>query len=213
MTYKRTIIAAGMLLLAMALTQYVSRVEEIRVHKPFSTFPKQIGEWSGKETRFEERVYDILGVDDSFLGHYFTPDKRYVQLYVGFYESQREGDIIHSPRNCMPGSGWNVSEISKEMIKDPNSGSGEAKVIKLLLQKGVEKQVVLYWFHSRGRIISSEYTQKVYLVLDSIFRHRTDGSFVRLITPVVGGNEGAAVTDLKDFAEALMPILNEHIPS
>ena len=193
MTYKRTIIASLVLLLATAFTQYISKAETIHPHKPFSTFPKQIGEWVGKEDRFDPRVYEILGVDDSFLGNYWTSDGRHVQLYIGFYESQREGDLIHSPRNCMPGAGWNVTDISHEMIKNPKAGSNEVKVIKLILQKGAQKQIVLYWFHSRGRIISSEYFKKIYLVLDSIFRHRTDGSFIRLIAPVTNGNEDIAL--------------------
>lgn len=213
MTYQRSAIAAGTLLLTFFLTLYLSRAEDIHVNKPFSTFPKQIEAWRGQEGRFDPRVYEVLGVDDSFLGHYATPDRRYVELYIGFYASQREGDLIHSPRNCMPGSGWNVADISHAMIKDPRSASGESRVIKLLLKKGAEKQVVLYWFHSRGRVIASEYAQKVYLVLDSILKHRTDGSFVRLISPAVGGDEAAALNNLKDFAESLMPILYEYIPS
>ena len=185
----------------------------IPASKPFATFPKQIGEWTGKESRFEQRIYDILGVEDSFLANFRTKDDRNVQLYVGYYESQREGDLIHSPRNCMPGTGWNVTKISYEIIKRPKSENGNAKVIKLLLKKGAQKQIVLYWFHSRGRIIHSEYWQKIYLVVDSIFRHRTDGSFVRLIAPVINGDENSTVNNLKEFGELLMPILDEFIPS
>jgi len=212
MTYKRTISAAAILLLAMAFTQYISRAEVIPASKPFSTFPKQIGEWNGKESRFDQKIYDILGVEDSFLANFKTEDNRNVQIYIGYYESQREGDLIHSPRNCMPGSGWNVADISHETITHSRSENREAKVIKLLLKKGAQKQIVLYWFHSRGRIIHSEYWQKIYLVMDSIFRHRTDGSFVRLITPVINGDEKLAVKNLKDFGELLMPILDEFIP-
>lgn len=213
MTYKRTLTAAAILFLAMAFAHYINRSEMIPASKPFATFPKQIGEWTGKESRFEQRIYDILGVEDSFLANFRTKDDRNVQLYVGYYESQREGDLIHSPRNCMPGTGWNVAKISYEIIKRPKSENGNAKVIKLLLKKGAQKQIVLYWFHSRGRIIHSEYWQKIYLVVDSIFRHRTDGSFVRLIAPVINGDENSTVNNLKEFGELLMPILDEFIPS
>ena len=213
MSYKRTIAVAVILALTLLFTRYLSQAKDVPAKKPFSTFPKTIGEWQGKEDRFDQKIYDILGVDDSFLGNFWTKYRRHVQLYIGFYESQREGDIIHSPRNCMPGAGWNVAEISNEMINDTGRESGEARVIKLILVKGVQKQIMLYWFHSRGRIISSEYTQKIYLVIDSIFRHRTDGSFVRLISPVINDNEQAAIQNLKDFAEVLMPVLYEYIPS
>jgi EpsI family protein len=173
----------------------------------------QIVNWYGEEERFDQKVYDILGVDDSILANYRSSDGKQINLYIGFYESQRQGDIIHSPRNCMPGSGWNVADVSYEMVADSRSESGEAKVIKLRLVKGAEKQIMLYWFHSRGRIISSEYWQKIYLVLDAFQHNRTDGSFVRLTTTVRDGNEEAAVETLKEFAHLIMPLLNEYIPS
>jgi EpsI family protein len=154
-----------------------------------------------------------LGVDDSFLGSYKTSDGRQVELYIGFYQNQREGDLIHSPKNCMPGGGWNIVHTSLEEIKTPGTNPENYKVIKLMLQKGAQKQVVLYWFQSRGRIINSEYMQKIYLVVDSMMRHRTDGSFVRLIAPVLNGDETKALNTLKDFAVQLMPILYEYIPS
>ena len=86
------------------------------------------------------------------------------------------------------------------------------KAIKLLLQKGAEKQIVLYWFQSRGRIISSEYMQKIWLVIDSVTKHRTDGSFVRLISPVAV-DESTTLKALKEFANMVYPVLSEHIPS
>jgi EpsI family protein len=83
----------------------------------------------------------------------------------------------------------------------------------MILENGGRKQAMLYWFQSRGRIISSEYWQKIYLVLDSVFRRRTDGSFVRLIAPVSGEGRQEAFRDLTEFAEQVMPVLNTYIPS
>jgi EpsI family protein len=81
------------------------------------------------------------------------------------------------------------------------------------MKKGIHEQMVLYWYQSRGRIISSEYLQKIYLVLDSINRKRTDGSFVRLITPIRGGDDKQAFQTLKGFATEVFPILSEYIPA
>jgi EpsI family protein len=187
--------------------------ENIHPNKPFSTFPKTIGKWIGREGRFAESTYEILGVDDSFLGNYTAPDGSQIQLYVGFHQSQREGDLIHSPKNCMPGSGWNITQTSLKELSMPNSNPGKIKVIKLLLEKSSQKQIVLYWFQSRGRFISSEYMQKIYLIIDAITRHRTDGAFVRLIAPVVNGNEDVSLKNLEDFFKLLMPILQDYIPS
>jgi EpsI family protein len=110
----------------------------------------------------------------------------------------------------MPGGGWNIIHVSHEPLE---LSSGPIKVIKLILEKGQQRQVVLYWFQSRGRFIASEYWQKIYLVLDSIFKHRTDGSFVRLISPVGPSGQQESLETLKGFAKTVIPILEEYLPS
>lgn len=212
MKWTHTLAAVLVMAAGMMLTQYASRAEEIHPNRPLADFPRRIGDWQGREDRFDQQVYDVLGVDDSFLANYRGPDGETVQLYVGFYQSQRQGDIIHSPRNCMPGSGWNISDTEIVSIA-PEGGKGPVKVIRMVLENGGRKQAMLYWFQSRGRVISSEYWQKIYLVLDSVFRRRTDGSFVRLIAPVSGEDEAPAFRDLTEFAERVLPVLNEYIPS
>ena len=133
-------------------------------------------------------------------------------LYIGFHQSQREGDLIHSPKNCMPGGGWNIVDTSIVDLNVPSHQPKSVKVIRLMLQNGLRKQMVLYWYHSRGRVIHSEYHQKIYLVIDSITRRRTDGSFVRLISPVTS-DEKQTLEVLKDFAVQLLPLLDDYIPS
>ena len=213
MTWKRTLIASAIMISTMVFLNYVNHAENIVANKPFSTFPLEIGKWEGQEDRFDERTYEILGVEDSFLGNYVSPDGRRINLYIGFYQSQRQGDLIHSPRNCMPGSGWNIVGSSFEDITLPGTNPGSIEIARLNLKKGNQRQVVLYWFQSRGRFIASEYMQKIYLVMDSILRQRTDGSFVRLIAPVNQDNQEATVDYMKDFIEVLMPVLEEYIPS
>jgi len=151
-------------------------------------------------------------VDDSTLISYQDAEGKFVQLYIGYYQSQREGDLIHSPKNCMPGSGWEIDRTSIEELALAGKRPQTIKVIKLTLKKGPSTQVVLYWFQSRGRFIASEYWQKIYLVWDAIFENRTDGSFIRLIAPV--GPKGMDYTTdyLKTFAEKIIPILQEYLP-
>ncbi len=199
------------MLVTAVLTIFASQSERISPNKPFSEFPLEIGQWEGKKGELDQEVYNILGVEDYILANYRKVSGETVNLYVGFYQSQKEGDIIHSPKNCMPGAGWKITDTSIETVKVADAQKN-IRVINLLLQKGAEKQVVLYWFQSRGRIISSEYMQKIWLVIDSITKHRTDGSFVRLISPVMVDEE-TTINILKDFANAVYPVLNEHIPS
>ena len=161
--------------------QHTSFRELSNRNTPLSQFPTQIGNWNGVVDRFDDKIYDALGVDDSILCHFRDHSENYVQLYIGFHQSQVEGDLIHSPKNCMPGGGWNIVETSIVDLTVPTPQPQSVKVIQLLLQNGLRKQMVLYWYHSRGRVIASEYHQKIFLVIDSIARRRTDGSFVRLM--------------------------------
>ncbi len=211
MTPKRTIIIIGIMLITAALTAFASHSEMIAPNKPFSEFPLELDQWKGQKGELDQKVYNILGVEDYILANYRKVSGEMVNFYVGFYQSQKEGDIIHSPKNCMPGAGWNITDTSIETVPMEDTGTS-IKVIKLLLQKGAEKQVVLYWFQSRGRIISSEYMEKIWLVVDSVIKNRTDGSFVRLISPVTVDEE-TTVQLLKEFVNKVFPALNEHIPS
>jgi len=213
MSFKRTIIASIIMISTMICVHYMSYSEDVKLNKPFPTFPKKIGEWTGKEEHFDQAVYDVLGVSDSYLADYFNHEGSNVQLYIGYYKSQKEGQQIHSPKNCMPGSGWNITETSLEDITLKGDVSKKIKVIKLLLEKDRQKQVVLYWYQSNGRFISSEYAQRIYMVVDSVTKHRSDGSFIRLISPVINNDEEMAVKHLKDFTSELIPILKEYIPS
>ncbi len=212
MLLKHTLIAAAIMICTALATPSITHVENTYPNKPFSTFPMDIGEWSGTRDSFDEKIVEAVGVDDYVLGNYAAPGGKNVQLYVGFYQSQRKGDLIHSPKNCMPGGGWNIIDTSSETLTIPGAEGKRIETIKLILKKGPHHMVVLYWFHSRGRIISSEYMQKIYLVLDSITRHRTDGSFVRLISVADGADLTAATDSLKEFAVAVLPVLNEYLP-
>jgi EpsI family protein len=207
---KNALIAAALMLATFTYLKFMSHGTDVPPLKPFSTFPKQIGEFIGKEQFFSDEIYAAVGVDDSALISYVSPMNESVQLYIGYYKSQRKGDMIHSPKNCMPGSGW---EITSSSLEDVEQRDGKTiSIIKLILEKGAEKQIVLYWFHARGRIINSEYKQKIYLVIDSIIRNRTDDSFIRLISPVLDKKDDETLAYMKRFIKDLFPVLDDFIP-
>jgi len=213
MSLKHTLIASSIMIVTAVFLSYINHSEDVLPNKPFSTFPKQIGEWKGVEQRFDEEIYDILGVDDSYLATYRNSNGGQVQLYIGFYQSQSEGDLIHSPKNCMPGAGWKIVSSSIEELDVSDTDYNKIETIRFKLKNSIHEQVALYWFQSRGRIISSEYLQKIYLVIDSITRQRTDGSFVRLIAPIHNGDEEKTVEYIKEFGKLIFPILTEYIPA
>ena len=183
--------------------------KDIPLQKPFNTFPTQIGKWEGVETHFNQKVYDILGVDDSLLMDYKSDvSKIPINLYIGYYKSQRKGDLIHSPQNCMPGAGWNITQDTIQSL-----GLNEnLKTTKLLIQKGDQKSITLYWFQTGGQYISNEYMQKLALIWNAFLHRRTDGAFIRLIAPIGEEGEVYSLNELNQFATDLIPILNTYLP-
>lgn len=137
-------------------------------------------------------------------------DQAPVALYVGYYQSQRTGATYHSPKNCLPGSGWQFMESAQVPIRIPDGP--QVTINKVLIQKGLDKQVILYWYQDRGRIIASEYWAKAYLIWDAITRNRTDGALVRISVPVERSNEQAFVQAV-EFMREIFPRLHNNLPS
>jgi EpsI family protein len=142
---------------------------------------------------------------------YTVPGKASISLYVGYYETQRQGQTIHSPQNCLPGSGWNF--LSREYLTVQMPGHVDPEVINyVLVAKGDKRAIVLYWYQERGRIIASEYMAKFYMIRDAIGRNRTDGSLVRLSAPTVQGSERETLHSLLEFTRLISPNLMEILP-
>ncbi len=150
-----------------------------------------------------------LGVDDYVNRHYANADtEALIALYAGYYASQRQGDTIHSPQNCLPGAGWSPVEAGFVTLASP---AGPVQVNRHVISKGLSRQVVLYWYEGRGRIVAGEYRNKMLLMLDAARLGRSNGGLVRLITPVSSSPE-AATAQLVTFANALLPYLSKHLP-
>jgi EpsI family protein len=172
-----------------------------------------VGEWRGQPAgAFAQNIVAVLGVDEYVNRVYTSPTARPVGLYVGYYGGQRQGDTIHSPLNCLPGAGW--QPVARERPRLEAGGLGIV-VNRLVIEKGLERQVVLYWYQSHGRVVASEYWGKVYTVLDALRTGRTDAALVRIIAPVRGQGRAAEIEATETatrFAKALFPLLDRFVP-
>jgi EpsI family protein len=190
-----------------------NRSEEQVPRLPFAQFPMQIEEWRGApQPPMEPKVLAVLGVDDYLTRAYYTPDQSGVGLYLGYYGSQRQGDTMHSPLNCLPGAGW--APLSNTRVSIPLLGDSIV-VNRYIIQKGLDRQLVLYWYQSHGRVVASEYWSKFYLIRDAVRLNRTDGAIVRVIAPIAIGSEDggqAAERIATRFVRVLYPMLSPYLP-
>jgi len=189
---------------------------EVRVErKQLQEFPRQLGTWeqTGGDEKLDQETLAVLRASDYLLRNYRRADGRTMNFYVGYYQSQREGATYHSPLNCLPGSGWVMSEPGEIAITP--KGRTPFVANKYLIQNGGQKQLLVYWYVGRGRAVASEYWGKVYTVLDSVRLRRSDGAMVRITTSVDDAKPGAlqAATDVAaELAAISSTILPEFIP-
>src|ERR1051326_5961469 len=160
----------------------VSHGEPVMPAHPLGALPAAIGGWNSQEVAIEPRIIAAVGVDDYVSRAYFDGQEPPVLLYIGYYKSQRTGRTIHSPKNCLPGAGWAPVSSGRTFVTMPDKT--KAPVNLYVIQKGLERQAVLYWYQSHGRVIASEYWGKIYMVLDAIHLNRTDSALVRVTTPL-----------------------------
>lgn len=199
-----------LILLLQAGTYYAvaARKEVIPNVGPLSNFPLVIGGWQTvREVPLEKEVQDVLKADDTVNREYKSPSlANSAWLFVAFFKTQRYGQAPHSPKNCLPGSGWEPTENTDISIQVPDWPT-PIVTNKYVVSHGTEKSVVLYWYQSHNRIIASEYWAKFWLVADSIRYHRSDTALVRVVVPVVEDNTEAATQTGISFVQAIFPNL------
>lgn len=179
--------------------------------KPLAEIPQKLGEWrqKGDGIRFDAQTESVLRTTDYTMREYYLPDGRLANIYVGYYASQRSGATYHSPQNCLPGAGWVMLEPERIEIKTPAGKTFTAN--RFIIENGVYKEILIYWYEGRGRVEANEYKDKIYTVWDSVWRRRSDGAMVRVMTSV-GDNEAESTQAATDLSAQLADKLSEFVP-
>ena len=174
-------------------------------------FPQTIGAWqrTGNDRILDDETLKVLRASDYLLRDFSKPEGQVANLYVGYYATQRTGATYHSPLNCLPGSGWTLSEPGKATVALPDGTSFVAN--KYIIKTGDYKSLMIYWYQGRGRNVASEYWGKVYTVFDSVRLRRSNGAMVRVTVPI-GSSEAAAEQAAVEFASAASTVLPQFVP-
>lgn len=198
---------------ALASSFLGQRIEVPPDRALFVDFPMHIQGWTGTSLSLEQQYIDALRFDDYVLAEYRHDGSQPVTFYSAYYRSQRKGQSAHSPQSCLPGGGWEISSL-KDLAFAPVSGMAHRlHANRAVIEKGNQKQIVLYWFKQRDRLLTSEYLVKFYLFWDALLRARTDGALVR-IASLVGPGETEEIVDqrMRQFVSAMQPELNRYVP-
>ena len=210
----RLLILTCCLLASSGYIRYNLEPERVPIRQSLSLMPADMDGWSGgPHIPFTDDVLGVLGVDEYVNRIYRRSATDVVSLYIGFYESQRNGDTIHSPMNCLPGAGWIPISTTYVDIEVPNRAE-PVTVKRVVIEKGLDRQVVLYWYHSHGRVIGNEYVSKVMMVYDAVRLNRSDAALVRVVSPIFPGSGGERLADQRaiEFVQALFTEIDDFIP-
>ena len=194
------------------LSQFITVDQFIKPErKDFASIPDEFPGWHSEIVPLNERVAEVLGADDIIVANMTSPDGEFVNLYFSYLNARRDGRSWHSPRQCIPGGGWQIT--SHEVRERQLSNGATLNYNRLIIENRGERQLIYYWYDQRGRKIANEFVMKIWLIFDAIFKKRSDGAMVRLLTPVENA-EGMAGAEqrLGAMIDRLEPVLPEYIP-
>ena len=202
--------AIGVLLFIVLVNFSATQVRATPLVRSLDFLPVHIGEFVlVGDSEMDSSVVENLGVDHYTMRVYRSPSGYDLWLYIGYFEEQKEGAMIHSPKHCYPGSGWSSlsSEIIKIKIPDSNN---TIEINEYILAKSDAKELVYYWYQSRGRVVANEYLDRLYMLFDSLIKKRSDGALIRISCPA--GDVEKARKFQQQFINALYPVLTEFLP-
>jgi EpsI family protein len=203
----------------MLLTLIVLRrrgdVDRVPPSTPLSQFPRDLDQRTATDIPLDAHVLELLG-QGVFLNRTYAPQAspNYpdISLFIGYFPTQRTGQSIHSPQNCLPGAGWTFESSGLTEVTD--AAGHRSQVGDYTITDGGNRAEVLYWYESHGRSIASDYKAKLYMLADSIRYSRSDAALVRVVTPLRTGEDPAVAHERATaFVAQLMPLLPAYIPN
>jgi EpsI family protein len=210
---KYAVVLTVVLAVQAILFYSASRSEHVPSNKPLELFPAGVRNWRMlQDFPIEPEIQEQLKADDTLDRAYGDPETRAgVNLFIAYFKTQRTGQSPHSPKNCLPGSGWEPNATG--FLDVPVQGMPQPiRINRYVVSRGDDRSVVLYWYQSQRRVIASELAAKFWLVMDSIRYHRSDTALVRVTIPVAGGGEDAATNLGVAFVQSMFPILRGYLP-
>lgn len=193
---------------------FSTRRENVPSHRPLDNFSFDDTNWNlVQNVEIDKDQLDVLKADDLLSRVYQNKHTNDVAtLFLAYFSTQRTGKAPHSPKNCLPGSGWAPSQSGT--IEIPVAGQAQPiRVNKYIVAKGQNESIVFYWYQSHNRVIASEYSAKIYTVSDSIRYNRSDTSLVRVVVNVNDGDTQKATQTAVSFVKAFFQPLKEYLPA
>ncbi|MGH7703602.1 MAG: exosortase C-terminal domain/associated protein EpsI [Gemmatimonadales bacterium] len=202
-------IPAGFLAVGCGLLLSVAQQDPTPLIRPLSTLPLELQGYRGRDLVISAEEQRVAGMSSYISRVYGRDSTEAFSLYVGYYDHQTQGKTIHSPKNCLPGAGWEPMAASQKALE---TAAGVVPVNRYLIANKEHRALVYYWYQGRGRVAANEYRVKWELIRDAALRGRTDEALVRIVVPLRSTEADAeAVAEL--VARDLLPLVGQVVPS
>jgi len=201
-------------LLLQAAAFYGSPRQEARpAARPLSEFPIALSKWHMLDQgSIDQDVKGVLRADDYLTRRYAKSQADSASLFVAFFQSQRAGQTPHSPKNCLPASGWMWS-VSDRIFVALRDRTQPIEINRYIVSKSGSNAVVLYWYQSHGRVVAGEYKAAALVAWDALTQNRTDTALVRVVVPVTGNAADAATRTGIEFIQTFFTTLRQFLPA
>lgn len=209
--YWRYIFLIAIMITGGIYIRYFTFTEVNIPRKPLKNFPLIIENWKySSDIHLSKDIVSVLKVDD-YLFRSFHNGNTTVNLYIGYYQSHRRFGEIHTPEHCQAGGGWEVISERTKYLKIPGRNI-KVKFIEAVYKKELEKKVFIFWYQLNQKYITNFFSYKIHIVLNSLFKHRSDAAFVRITTPIYNDNIDEAIKRAEDFIIKAVPVINNVLP-
>ena len=210
---RRLLMVTAIVVLGLGLRVWLAAAPVIPPRRPLAEFPRQLGNWKAvSDEAIDADTLAVLKADDYLVRTYRDKSGEPAALFIAYYRAQRAGESMHSPKNCMPGSGWQPVQNDRVTL----GADGTARPIRVnryVVEKDGQRTLTLYWYQENGRTIASEYWGKIYMVWDTFRTGRRDGAIVRISVPMAARDDGtAALDEASDLARTSSPYLSRFVP-
>ena len=191
-------ITTAILALTLAASQFDARRGPDSLALPLTSIPSEVDGWKldHANTLADDVLKELKAT--SYVSRTYRRDPFDLDLFVAFYAVQAAGESLHSARNCLPGSGWEI--VNVQQVDLPSTGQ-PVRVNEYRIQRHRDRAIALYWYQTRDRIVANEYAAKAYLFWDALTRGRKSASAVRVV--VRDTPEGASAAEV--FASEILP--------
>ncbi len=172
--------------------------------------PTVINDWVGRDIDVDNKTLRILETNDVVMRDYAKDGTPHVQMCIVYASNNRK--VAHPPEVCYKGGGWSLEEKKPVVLITKSAKAPEFKVIKLILEKGNQRQLVLYWYKCNKEYTSGYYKQQINIVKSGIITGESTSGLIRISTPIINHNEEAAMSRTQSFILNMLPLITKYLP-